>query len=180
MYALLHETGNTAPSDAPPFQAASYLTELTRPANAASGLWAPGLATTVGSCDTTGLEVPAIPVSYQMQMSDLVAMTRSIRGAIPREDSAVAATGPRSAHEDAPSSTDDSAAASPLAIGTCWAHILAWRALTMWHRRRSGQDSFAQSQRCGGACPEQRPHRSMRWSRPPRLAEPGDDNGWRR
>ncbi|KAI0662137.1 hypothetical protein C8Q70DRAFT_629189 [Cubamyces menziesii] len=111
MYALLHETGNTAPSDAPPFQAASYFTELTRPSDATPGLWAPGLASSPDSCETTGLEAPAVPLSYRMQLSDLVELMRTVRGVTsPAEDAAMAAP---PVSEDATSSTGATATSSP-------------------------------------------------------------------
>ncbi|KAH9889912.1 hypothetical protein C8Q73DRAFT_143741 [Cubamyces lactineus] len=123
MYTLLHETGNTAPSDAPPFQATSYLTELTRPSDVPPDLWAPGLASSVGPYDSTAQETATTPVSYQMQMSDLVALTRTVRGVTSQTDAA--ATAAPADREDATSSNDATATASSPANGMCRLHVVA-------------------------------------------------------
>ncbi|KAI0763597.1 hypothetical protein BD413DRAFT_581621 [Trametes elegans] len=97
LYRMLHDSGeHSAPSDASAFNTtAHYLSDHVLPsamrpdlwAPAVTGLRAPGFMTpAVPGPDSVGgdsaFELPGTPVSFQMRMSDLVVLTRSVMGAV--------------------------------------------------------------------------------------------------
>ncbi|KAI0712456.1 hypothetical protein C8Q76DRAFT_784983 [Earliella scabrosa] len=81
LYQMLHEA--TAPDDAlpeaPGFNSAVYLTELTRPVGATPQLRIPLSMASVQSPMLHPFAHDAMPVSYQMRLSDLMAWTKRTR-----------------------------------------------------------------------------------------------------
>ncbi|KAI8994210.1 hypothetical protein BD414DRAFT_481768 [Trametes punicea] len=82
LYRLLNESsGDGPPPEAPPFHLVYYPGErgLEIPSPT---LWSPSaFASPIAALEASDFAVPPTPVSYQMRMSDLVALTRSARAA---------------------------------------------------------------------------------------------------
>ncbi|KAI0373664.1 hypothetical protein BV20DRAFT_962227 [Pilatotrama ljubarskyi] len=81
-YRLLNESGDSAaPVEPPPFHSTYFLADYTRPPDVPPELWSPlpGFLSPVTLGDASGFGFPATPVSYQMRMTDLLALTRNMR-----------------------------------------------------------------------------------------------------
>lgn len=124
LYRLFNGTGDDFAMEAPPFHSTSHYGEaITGAAGVPPDLWSPphgfvpessGLA----AGNVPNLPYPPTPVSYEMQMSDLIALTKSIRGAKDAED-AVRALSSLIKYEDAAETGDGLARthASPQSSG---------------------------------------------------------------
>ncbi len=94
LYRLFNGPGDDSAIEAPPFHSTCYYGEaVASTAGVPPDLWSPPhtfvsdtSATGVAAEDVPNLAYPPTPVSYEMRMSDLVALTKSIRGAKDAED----------------------------------------------------------------------------------------------
>ncbi|KAI0357530.1 hypothetical protein OH77DRAFT_1588397 [Trametes cingulata] len=113
-YRLLNESAaSNAPDEAPPLHPTHFLGDNIRPAHVPPELWSPlpGFLSPVAPGDGSGYGYPATPVSYQMRMSDLVALTKHVR--------AVAAGRAREQeHEDQSSDEPTETARPSLSVGS--------------------------------------------------------------
>lgn len=132
LYRLFNGSGDDSAIEAPPFHSTYYHGEAvaTSAAGVPPDLWAPPHAfvpesSAVAAEDIPNSAYPPTPVSYKMQLSDLVALTKRIRGAKDAQDAGRASSS-FVKYEDATETGDGLAQthASPQSLGELYDTML--------------------------------------------------------